>query len=50
LQAGDDADTAQWYKIKDLIGKEDLFAFDHYEVLIGVVKSQSKFESIKNLV
>lgn len=38
--AGDDASTAQYYKIKDLINNQDKFAFDHYEVLCDVIRKR----------
>ena len=48
--AGDDASTAQYYKIKDLINHQDKFAFDHYEVLIDVINKRPELESLRSLL
>lgn len=36
--AGDDASTANYYPIKELLKQKDNFAFDHYEVLQDVIR------------
>ena len=35
--AADDALSAQWYDLRTILQKPDIFAFDHYEVLTEVV-------------
>ena len=47
--AGDDASTAQFYKIKDLIENKEKFAFDHYEVMIEAIRKRPELESLRAL-
>ena len=38
--AADDASAAAWYDLKEFLGKPDVFAFDHHEVLSEVNKAK----------
>lgn len=38
----DDAESAKFYPIKDLIGKKESFAFDHYEIFEEYVNQNMK--------
>lgn len=42
LKAGDDAATADWYFLDEVIKRKDDFAFDHHEVL---EKNMAKIEA-----
>lgn len=39
-KAGDDAATARFYKVKEIIGDEKKFAFDHFSVLESLLKKE----------
>ena len=39
-KAGDDAATAKFYPVKDIIGKKDKFAFDHYDIFEAFLKKE----------
>lgn len=40
LKAGDDAATATFVNLKDLVNSADKFAFDHYTILCDYIKSK----------
>jgi ADP-ribose pyrophosphatase YjhB (NUDIX family) len=40
MKAGDDAATAKFIDIKELINNKDSFAFDHYDILMDFVNSK----------
>jgi 8-oxo-dGTP diphosphatase len=41
--AGDDADTAKWYNLKEVMEQKDSFAFDHHDVLVQLLKTRGEF-------
>ena len=44
--AQDDAASAAWYNIKDILKKPEIFAFDHHEVLTSLVKSKKELKGL----
>ena len=48
--AGDDASTAKYYSIKELLKQKDSFAFDHYEVLVDVIRKRQELESLRAFI
>ncbi len=40
LKAGDDAATASFVDLKDLVKSPESFAFDHHQILIDFIKSK----------
>ena len=48
--AGDDASTAKYYSIKELLKQKDSFAFDHYEVLVDVIRKRPELESLRAFI
>eukprot|EP00347_Sterkiella_histriomuscorum_P011088 403373799 len=47
ITAGDDAATAQFYGLKDVMKTPDRFAFDHYEVLTELINTRPELEKIR---
>lgn len=43
-QANDDALTAKYYNLKDIINQKDNFAFDHYEILLEYITKEMKIK------
>ncbi len=39
-KAGDDAATARFYAVKEIIGEKEKFSFDHFEVLEELLKKE----------
>lgn len=39
-KAGDDAATAKFYNVKEIIGDKTKFAFDHFEVLESLLQKE----------
>ena len=48
--AGDDASTAKYYSIKELLKQKDNFAFDHYEVLVDLIRKRTELELLKAFI
>ena len=46
LVASDDALSAKWYNLREMLTKPEIFAFDHLEVLREVVNSKSHFRHL----
>ena len=45
--AQDDAASASWYDVKEILAKPEIFAFDHHEVLSELVSKNDTYASIR---
>jgi hypothetical protein len=41
-KAGDDAKSAKFYNLKDMLLEKDNFAFDHYDILNELIEKKLK--------
>ncbi len=41
--AQDDAAAAEWYNLKEIMSKPELFAFDHHDILNEMIISKKLF-------
>ena len=45
--AQDDAASANWYDIRQVLSQPDIFAFDHYSILKELVDTNEKYKSLR---
>ena len=43
---GDDAAKAEFYKVEEMVKKKEMFAFDHYELLMKALEKMKRYEKI----
>jgi len=50
VTAQDDAASAEWYDLNDILKKPEVFAFDHHEVLAELVEKHASFKELRDSV
>jgi hypothetical protein len=47
LKAQDDAASADWYDLSEIIAKPEMFAFDHFAIVLELIYKKPDFNEIK---
>ena len=45
--AADDASSAAWYDVRDMLKKPELFAFDHFSIFEEVINKCDKYQTLR---
>ena len=45
--AQDDAASAGWYDLRNMIKKSELFAFDHHDILVELIQTKDEYKTLR---